>query len=102
MKKWCRAQGIEPDTAEVLTEFDLDSKGYTLLMPFNQDKLGMALVDAFPDLNSTTTLTKADDIIRAHIIPGTLLYSDIQNKTSATGEYKVESLQARPPMYLLC
>lgn len=91
------AQEIEPDTFEILTEFDVAGEGYTLLLPFNQDKQGTPLVEAFPDLNSTATLAMADDIIRAHIIPRTLQYADIEELANATGEYTVESLQASAP-----
>lgn len=59
------------------------------------DKMGIELLTAYPELNSTAILKDADDIIRAHIIPETILFPDLQKKTNKTGEYTVESLQAR-------
>lgn len=95
-------QEVSPATEMILGDFDVTGEeSYTLLMPFNMDKMGNLLSEEY-DLNSTEVTAAADDIIQAHILPGTLNFQTLQEETNATGMYTVASLQVSIASYSLC
>lgn len=85
-------QAVSPETMAILEEFDATEQGYTLLLPLNQDKFGEPLSDKY-DINGTDFIDAADDIIKAHILPGTLDFLTLQEETNTTGMHTVTSLQ---------
>ena len=88
-------QEVSPETMAILEEFEVQEEGYTLLLPLNVGKDGELLEDKY-DINSTEILSAADDIIQAHILPGTLTFTSLSEETNTTGTYTVTSLQVPP------
>jgi hypothetical protein len=95
----CTVQDVAPETSMILQEFEPDSKGYTLIIPFNMvtdytsnNKKKVELTELYPAVAGNLTEAEADAVVRAHILEDTLTYTKLQNATKS-GPYEVTSLQ---------
>eukprot|EP00892_Ulva_mutabilis_P010401 jgi/Ulvmu1/7733/UM039_0040.1 len=94
-------EDVDAETLDILTAFDLSGDGYTLILPPNEARDYNAsgaeatapVFEVYDFDPNATTPAEITEVVRAHIIPGTLTFVNIVAALEDNGTYAVTSLQ---------